>query len=75
MKERNTTKFKIVEAEEGMRLTYWKEGDDIMDWSSCRMMYAPLTADTSVYREVTEQEAAARDEELQKLIGFKDGVK
>lgn len=75
MTEKITQKYKIIQADEGMRLTAWNEGDDIFDWTSFRMMYTPLTADTTVYREITEEEAAKLDKELSDLMEVRDGYK
>lgn len=47
--------FKKVIASDGMVLTDWKEGDDILNYSYSKIMYCPLDC-TIEHREITEDE-------------------
>lgn len=49
-------KYMIIKADEGMVLTEWTEDMDILDFSYGTMQYCPLTYDTSVIREITQEE-------------------
>lgn len=42
-------------AEEGMVLTEWKEGDDILDFTYCKIAICPLNKECS-YEEITEEQ-------------------
>ena len=45
-----------VTAEEGFYISSYKEGDDILSYSSCTLMFAPLGTDLSNLSEITEEE-------------------
>ena len=51
-----TDKYIIITADEGMVLTEWQEGDDILNYSFATKQYTPLTYDTSILREITQEE-------------------
>lgn len=53
--ERNEKYIKIT-AEDGYFLTNYQDGDDILNFNSCRMMYCPKTVDLTDLREITEEE-------------------
>lgn len=61
--EKNDTyNFYKLTAEDGMVITDWKDGDDIMEYNSAKLIYCPLSIDITKYRELTD----AQDEELKK---------
>lgn len=47
-----------IAAEEGMRLTIWKEGDDIKEYSSFSKGVFPLVYDIDAIREISAEEDA-----------------
>lgn len=49
--------MKVIKADDNMVMTNWNEGDNILDFSYCRMIYAPLNSNTDGYREITKEEA------------------
>ena len=57
MKIETTDKYIKVSAEDDFVLTYFKEGDDILNYTFAKVMYAPLNADLSELREITEEES------------------
>ena len=59
--------FKIT-CTEGHYLTTYKDGDDITHYSDSLEVYTPLTADTSKWHCVTEEEHAAYIEARDKAI-------
>ena len=59
--------FKIT-CTEGHYLTTYNEGDDISLYSDSKEVYTPLTADTSKWHCVTEEEHAAHIEARDKAI-------
>ena len=49
-KEFNETyNFWMISCPEGCKITSWKEGDDIKDYSSFGIAYCPKDADLSIY--------------------------
>ena len=42
-------------AENGMVLTEWKEGDDILNFTYCKVSICPLNKECN-YREITQEE-------------------
>lgn len=63
MKIETNDKFKKITPEEGLILTSFKEGDDIINYTSARVIYCPLTTEISDLREITEEEDARYQEE------------
>lgn len=49
-------RFQIITADEGMVLTEWKEGDDIVNYSYATRQFNPLNYDFSKLREITQEE-------------------
>lgn len=70
MKVEIKPKFQIVTPEEGFVLTNYKDGDDILTYSSFMSCYCPLDCDHSHIREITVEEdatlAALYEEAIQK---------
>lgn len=56
MKIETLEKFIKITAEDGMCLTTFKDGDDILTYLSWRVMYAPLNKDNSNIREISLEE-------------------
>lgn len=50
--------FLTLKCSEGHKITSWKEGDDIKDYSSFTIAYCPKDADTSIYHCVSDEEDA-----------------
>ena len=50
-------KYQVIKADEGMVLTEWKEGDDILNYSFASMQISPLNYDASILREITIEES------------------
>ena len=58
--EKNETyNFFKITCPEGHYLTTYKEGDDIMLYSDSKEVYTPLTADTSLWHCITDEQHAA----------------
>ena len=66
MKIETNDKFKKITPEEGLVLTSFKEDDDIINYTSARVIYCPLTTEISDLREITEEEDARYQEECSK---------
>ena len=67
--EKNETyKFFKITCTEGHYLTTFNEGDDITLYSDSKEVYTPLTADTSKWHCVTEEEHVAYIEARDKAI-------
>ena len=67
--DNHNDKYLIITSEEGMMLTEWAEGTDIILYSATAKQFSPLNYDTSKLREITiaehtellkEQEAEAQ---------------
>lgn len=56
MKIENKTNMVIVTADAGYVLTNW-DGKNLLDFSYCRMIYAPVNSKMDDYREITGEEA------------------
>ena len=52
-----------ITADEGYVITNYKEGDDILAYSSCRIMYAPKTAFLGDLRDITDEMDAKYNED------------
>lgn len=60
--------YKLIAAD-GMVITKWKDGDDIKEYNSGKLVYCPLSTDLTIYREITDEEDArlrAEQEEANK---------
>lgn len=49
--------YQIIKADDGMVLTEWKDGDDILNYSYSTKQYSPLTYDITKLREITQEES------------------
>lgn len=72
MKVEIKAKFQIVTPEEGFVLTNYKEGDDILTYSSFKSCYCPLDCDHSHIREITVAEDAILMEKLEELLKLEE---
>ena len=71
MKVEKLEKYTKVEPEEGMVLTTFKDGDNILDYTSATKMFAPHSINLDEYREISieEDEKYIKEqlEEIQRL--------
>ena len=49
--------YQIIKADDGMVLTEWKDGDDILNYSYATKQYSPLNYDITKLREITQEES------------------
>lgn len=49
--------YQIIKADDGMVLTEWQDGDDILTYTYSVKRYSPLTYDISKLREITQEES------------------
>lgn len=56
MKIEKTDKYIKIVAEDGHYLTSYKEGDNIWEYTSSRIIFTPLTADISTLRDITVED-------------------
>lgn len=49
--------YQIINADDGMVLTEWKDGDNILNYSYAKKQYSPLTYDIAKLREITQEES------------------
>ena len=53
----NKTTYQIIKADDGMVLTEWKDGDNILNYSYATKQYSPLNYDIAKLREITQEES------------------
>lgn len=56
MKIETNDKFKKIIPEDGFVLTSFKDGDDILNYASAKVMYVPLNANLENLREISVEE-------------------
>ena len=49
--------YQIIKADDGMVLTEWQNGDNILNYSYSTKQYSPLTYDITKLREITQEES------------------
>ena len=49
--------YQIIKADDGMVLTEWQNGDDILNYAYATKQYSPLTYDITKLREITQEES------------------
>ena len=49
--------YQIIKADDGMVLTEWKDGDNILNYSYATKQYSPLNYDITKIREITQEES------------------
>ena len=63
MKTEQFDNYTKITADEGYVITNYKEGDDILTYTSCGVMYAPKTAFLGDLRDITDEMDAKYNEE------------
>ena len=53
----NKVTYQIIKADDGMVLTEWQNGDDILNYSYSTKQYSPITYDITKLREITQEES------------------
>ena len=53
----NKSTYQIIKADDGMVLTEWKDGDNILNYTYSTKQYSPLTYDITKLREITQEES------------------
>lgn len=53
----NKATYQIIKADDGMVLTEWKNGDNILNYTYATKQYSPLTYDITKLREITQEES------------------
>lgn len=60
--------YQIIKADDGMVLTEWKDGDNILNYSYATKQYSPLTYDITKLREITQEESDRLSKEQEEKI-------
>ena len=60
--------YQIIKADDGMVLTEWKDGDDILNYAYASKRYSPLTYDITKLREITQEESDRLSKEQEEKI-------
>lgn len=60
--------YQIIKADDGMVLTEWKDGDNILNYSYASKQYSPLTYDITKLREITQEESDRLSKEREEKI-------
>ena len=63
MKKEQFDNYIKITADEGYVITSYKEGDDILAYTSCKIMYAPKTAFLGDLRDISVEMDAKYNEE------------
>ena len=53
----NKATYQIIKADDGMVLTEWKDGDNILNYAYAAKQYSPLNYDITKLREITQEES------------------
>ena len=68
--------YQIIKADDGMVLTEWKDGDDILNYAYASKQYSPLTYDITKLREITQEESdrlvKEQEEKIKELEELKE---
>ena len=64
----NKITYQIIKADDGMVLTEWQNGDDILNYSYATKQYSPLTYDITKLREITQEESDKLAKEQEQKI-------
>ena len=71
--------YQIIKADDGMVLTEWKDGDNILNYSYSTKQYSPLTYDITKLREITQEESdrlsKEQEEKIKELKELKEAQK
>ena len=60
--------YQIIKADDGMVLTEWQNGDDILNYSYATKQYSPITYDITKLREITQEESDKLAKEQEQKI-------
>ena len=60
--------YQIIKADDGMVLTEWKDGDNILNYAYATKQYSPLTYDITKLREITQEESDKLSKEQEENI-------
>lgn len=60
--------YQIIKADDGMVLTEWQDGDNILNYAYATKQYSPLTYDITKLREITQEESDKLVEEQEEKI-------
>ena len=60
--------YQIIKADDGMVLTEWKDGDNILNYSYSAKQYSALTYDITKLREITQEESDKLSKEKEEKI-------
>ena len=75
----NKATYQIIKADDGMVLTEWQNGDDILNYSYSTKQYSPLTYDITKLREITQEESdrlvKEQEEKIKELKELKESQK
>ena len=64
----NKSTYQIIKADDGMVLTEWQNGDDILNYAYATKQYSPLTYDITKLREITQEESDRLAKEQEEKI-------
>ena len=68
--------YQIIKADDGMVLTEWKDGDNILNYAYAKKQYSPLTYDITKLREITQEESdrlvKEQEEKIKELEELKE---
>lgn len=71
----NKATYQIIKADDGMVLTEWKDGNNILNYSYATKQYSPLNYDITKLREITQEEsdrlAKEQEEKIKELKELK----
>ena len=71
--------YQIIKADDGMVLTEWKDGDNILNYAYASKQYSPLTYDITRLREITQEESdrlsKEQEEKIKELKELKEAQK
>lgn len=72
----NKTTYQTIKADDGMVLTEWKDGDNILNYAYATKQYSPLTYDITKLREITQEESdrlvKEQEEKIKELKDLKE---
>lgn len=60
--------YQVIKADDGMVLTEWQNGDDILNYAYSTKQYSPLTYDINKLREITQEESDRLSKEQEEKI-------
>ena len=68
--------YQIIKADDGMVLTEWRDGDNILNYAYATKQYSPLTYDITKLREITQEESdrlvKEQEEKIKELRELKE---